>query len=33
VRWLRADELHEVRWLPADLPFLAELSRLLREMT
>ena len=29
LRWLRADELHEVRWLPADVPFLAELARVL----
>ena len=31
VRWLAADELHEVRWLPADVPFLVELSRVLQE--
>lgn len=30
VRWLAADELHEVRWLPADVPFLAELAGVLR---
>lgn len=29
LRWLRADELGEVRWLPADVPFLAEVARLL----
>ena len=27
VRWLAADELDEVPWLPADVPFLAELAR------
>lgn len=31
IRWLRADQLDEVRWLPADVPFLAELSRVLQE--
>jgi 8-oxo-dGTP diphosphatase len=25
LRWLGADELESVRWLPADVPFLAEL--------
>jgi 8-oxo-dGTP diphosphatase len=25
LRWLRADELGDVRWLPSDVPFLAEL--------
>jgi 8-oxo-dGTP diphosphatase len=25
LRWLRGDELESVRWLPADVPFLAEL--------
>ncbi len=29
VRWLRADELGRVRWAEADLPFLAEVRRLL----
>ncbi len=29
VRWLAADQLVEVRWLPADVPFLAELRRIL----
>jgi 8-oxo-dGTP diphosphatase len=29
IRWLRSDELHDVRWLPADVPFLAELGRVL----
>jgi len=31
IRWLGADQLHEVRWLPADVPFLAELARVLRD--
>lgn len=31
VRWLRAGELDRVRWLPADVPFLAELSAVLQE--
>ena len=31
VRWLRADELAEVGWAEADLPFLAEVRRLLEE--
>jgi 8-oxo-dGTP diphosphatase len=26
VRWLAADELHDVAWLDADRPFLSELS-------
>ncbi len=30
VRWLGADELHEVDWLDTDKPFLAELEALLR---
>jgi 8-oxo-dGTP diphosphatase len=30
VRWLAADELGDVRWLPADVPFLAELAEVLR---
>ncbi len=30
LRWLRADELDDVAWLPADRPFLAQLSRELR---
>ena len=29
VRWLEAGQLDEVRWLPADVPFLDELARLL----
>jgi 8-oxo-dGTP diphosphatase len=29
VRWLRADELHDVDWLEPDRPFLTELSHLL----
>ena len=29
VRWLRADELDQVRWAEADLPFLDEVRRLL----
>jgi len=29
VRWLAADEVDQVDWLPADRPFLAELSDLL----
>ncbi len=29
VRWLAAGELHEVDWLDADRPFLAELSQVL----
>ena len=33
LRWLTAGELHEVRWLPADLPFLDELGQLLRAAT
>ena len=31
LRWLTGDELGTVRWLPADVPFLAELGGLLRE--
>jgi 8-oxo-dGTP diphosphatase len=31
VRWLRADQLHDVDWLEPDLPFLNELGRLLAE--
>jgi 8-oxo-dGTP diphosphatase len=30
LRWLGPDELEQVRWLPADVPFLAELSPWLR---
>lgn len=30
IRWLRADELDQVRWLPADLPFVEELGEVLR---
>ena len=30
LRWLEADELHDVDWLPADVPFLADLAVLLR---
>ena len=33
VRWLAADELHEVRWLPADVPFLEELAGVLQRAT
>jgi len=29
LRWLGADELTDVDWLPADLPLVAELQRLL----
>ena len=29
IRWLAADELGDVDWLDADLPFLTELSHLL----
>jgi len=29
VRWLRADQLDEVQWAEADLPFLGEVRRLL----
>ena len=29
VRWLRADQLDQVRWAEADLPFLDEVRRLL----
>jgi 8-oxo-dGTP diphosphatase len=29
LRWLRADELKDVAWLPADLPVVAELRRIL----
>jgi 8-oxo-dGTP diphosphatase len=29
VRWLRVDELGAVEWLPADLPFVEEVERLL----
>ncbi len=29
VRWLAADELGEVPWLPADVPFLVELAEVL----
>jgi 8-oxo-dGTP diphosphatase len=28
-RWLTADELDDVRWIPVDLPLVAELRRLL----
>ncbi len=28
-RWLDADHLHDVHWLPVDLPVVAELQRLL----
>jgi 8-oxo-dGTP diphosphatase len=31
VRWLRADQLGEVTWAAADLPFLAPVRRLLDE--
>ena len=31
VRWLGPDQLDEVAWLPADLPFLADLRRVLAE--
>lgn len=31
VRWLRADQLDGVGWLPADRPFLAELAGLLAD--
>ena len=31
VRWLAAGELQQVQWLPADVPFLAELARRLQE--
>ncbi len=30
-RWLDADHLHDVHWLPVDLPVVAELQRLLDE--
>src|SRR5262245_3025425 len=30
VRWLTADELDSVSWLPADAPIVAELAKLLR---
>ena len=30
-RWLDADHLRDVRWLPVDLPVVAELERLLAE--
>lgn len=30
IRWLRADELHEVDWLEPDLPFLPVLEEALR---
>jgi 8-oxo-dGTP diphosphatase len=33
VRWLAADELQEVRWLPADVPFLQELAKVLQRAT
>lgn len=29
LRWLTKDELHDVTWLPGDLPILPELARLL----
>ena len=29
LRWLRADELDDVAWLPADRPFLAQLREIL----
>jgi 8-oxo-dGTP diphosphatase len=31
IRWLSADELGEVDWLPADLPFLPEVRALLHQ--
>jgi 8-oxo-dGTP diphosphatase len=31
IRWLSADELGEVDWLPADLPFLREVRALLHQ--
>jgi 8-oxo-dGTP diphosphatase len=31
IRWLSADELGEVDWLPADLPFLPEVRGLLHQ--
>ena len=31
VRWLRADQLDDVRWAEADLPFLDHVRRLLDE--
>ena len=30
VRWLVADEMHAVPWIPADLPVVGEVARLLR---
>lgn len=33
VRWLAVDELQEVRWLPADVPFLEELAEVLQQAT
>ncbi|HET6563635.1 MAG TPA: NUDIX domain-containing protein [Marmoricola sp.] len=33
LRWLRADELGSVRWLPSDVPFLAELRTRLESTT
>jgi 8-oxo-dGTP diphosphatase len=30
LRWLGADELHDVDWLEPDRPFLAELESVLR---
>ena len=33
LRWLRADELGSVRWLPSDVPFLVELRARLEDLT
>jgi 8-oxo-dGTP diphosphatase len=33
LRWLRADGLSSVRWLPSDVPFLAELRTILESAT
>ncbi|MFY1634065.1 (deoxy)nucleoside triphosphate pyrophosphohydrolase [Solwaraspora sp. WMMB335] len=30
LRWLAADELHDVRWMPADRPIVAKLGPVLR---
>ncbi len=30
LRWLRADQLDEVAWLPADVPFVGRLGEVLR---
>jgi 8-oxo-dGTP diphosphatase len=33
LRWLRADQLGSLRWLPSDVPFLSELRARLEDPT